>query len=302
MISDSLEHFLSFGAAPDLDRPRFAALQRILVIPNVARVVARLAGDVGMLGFFEARNEPQAVHELLHEAARWLRGRGATTVVGPIDGDTWHRYRVNAGPFDTPRFLLEPWNPEFYAALWEGAGFTVVESYSSKRVGVPPLAAQLAPMHERAIARGYRLRPIDPQRLREELALIWEISRTIFRDNAFYADISLDEFLGLYDGIERLLVPELVLFAEGPGGDTAGFIFAYPDSAPRAVDVKTLGVLPQHRRGHVGWALLHRVYTTGLAMGRDIAHHCLMRDGNASQSMDAGHGTTFRRYLLYELP
>lgn len=272
-------------------------------VPGVARVAARLSGELGMLGFFEASNEPDAVRGLLHDAARWLRDHGARRVIGPIDGDTWHRYRVNVGPFDTPQFLLEPWNPEYYAALWESAGFTVAESYSSKRVDdVASLAVELAPMQDRAASRGYRLRPIDPRRLRDELALIWDISRAIFRDNAFYAGISLDEFLGLYDGIERLLVPELVLFAESAEGETAGFLFAYPDPAPRVVDYKTIGVLPQHRRGYVGWAMLHRVYTAALAMGRDVAYHCLMRDGNPSQSMDSGHATTFRRYLLYELP
>lgn len=298
-----LDDFLALGPAPGLDRPRFADAQQLFVIKDIARVCARIGdGDIGMLGFFEAQNEPDTVSELLADASRWLRTRGATRIVGPIDGDTWHRYRVNAGPFDTPRFLLEPWNPEYYASLWESAGFTVCETYTSKRVDdVAALAEQLAPMHARALARGYRIRPIDSSHLDDELARVWEISRAIFRDNAFYANIALDEFLALYDGIERLLVPELVLFAEGPNGDTAGFLFAYPDSAPGVVDYKTIGVLPQHRRGYVGWAMLHRAYTAALALGRNIAYHCLMREGNASQSMDAGRGTTFRRYLLYEL-
>lgn len=259
---------------------------------------ARLRDGIGMIGSFEAQNDPERVRALLHEAARWLRDQGATRVIGPMDGDTWHRYRVNAGPFDTPPFLLEPVNPPYYDALWRHAGFDVIERYTSKRVDdIAPLIEKLAPMYQRAVARGYAIRSIDPTRLRDELTSIWRMSLEIFRGNRFYFDIALDDFLQLYDGIERLLVPELVLFIDG-----VAFLFAYPDTDTRTVNYKTIGVLPTHRYGYLGWALLHRAYSDALSIGRPIANHCLMHESNASQSMDAGHGTTFRNYYLYELP
>jgi len=267
---------------------------------DAARCTALLRGGVGMIGSFEASNEPAPVQQLLREAAAWLRAQGATQVIGPIDGDTWHRYRVNAGPFDEPPFLLEPVNPPYYAELW--SPFEIIERYSSKRVhDVAPLVEQLAPMHARAMQRGYRLRSFDLARIEEELALVWRLSLEIFRGNRFYFDISREEFLKLYAGIERLLVPELVLFAETADGEPAGFLFAYPDTAAGVVDYKTIGVVPAHRRGYLGWAMLHRVYASALAMGRPVANHCLMHESNASQSMDAGHGVTFREYYLYTL-
>jgi len=267
---------------------------------EAARCTTMVRGDVGMIGFFEASNEPALVQSLLREAAAWLRAKGAKQVVGPMDGDPWHRYRVNAGPFEEPPFLLEPVNPPYYAELW--SPFEVIERYSSKRVqDVAPLAEQLAPMHARAMQRGYTIRSFDAARLQDELALVWKLSLEIFKDNRFYFDIPLEEFLKLYAGIERLLVPELVLFALDATGEEVGFLFAYPDAAAGVVDYKTIGVVPAHRRGYLGWALLHRAYTSALAMGRPVANHCLMHESNASQSMDAGHGATFREYYLYIL-
>jgi hypothetical protein len=264
--------------------------------------VTRLNGEVGMIGSFEAAHEPAAITALLHDAAHWLRGEGATRVIGPIDGDTWHRYRVNAGPFDAPPFLLEPMNPPYYDALWRAAGFEVLERYTSKRIDdVTRLSAKLAPMHGRAMSRGYRIRSFDLSRLNEELTLVWRLSLDIFRGNPFYSDIALDEFLALYQGIERLLVPELVLFVELHDAPV-GFLFAYPDTDSRTVDYKTIGVLPAHRNGYTGWAMLQQAYSAALAMNRHAANHCLMRDENASQSMDAGEGVTFRDYYLYTLP
>ncbi|HEX7150055.1 MAG TPA: hypothetical protein VF618_01110 [Thermoanaerobaculia bacterium] len=299
MISSDRDTFLALGPARGVDRHP----HKLFVIPGVARVAALLREDAGLLGYFEAVDDADAVRALLHEAAAWLRANGAREVIGPMDGDTWHRYRVNAGPFETPPFLLEPVNPPYYAKLWEAAGAEVLETYSSKRVDdIAPLIAKLAPMDARAVARGYRFRPIDPARLHEELTLVWQLSLEIFAGNAFYSPIALDDFLALYTGIDRLLVPELVLFAHDAEGAAAGFVFAYPDPAPGVIDYKTIGVTPRHRRGYVGWALLHRVYQAALRMGRPVANHCLMREGNASQSMDAGHAEEFRRYLLYRLP
>ena len=267
---------------------------------DAGRCTAMLRGNTGVIGFFEAANEPEKVQALLRDAAAWLRAQGAMQVIGPMDGDTWHRYRVNAGPFDDPPFLLEPVNPPYYAELW--SPFEVIERYSSKRVDdVAPLIDQLAPMHSRSLQRGYRLRSFDASRIEEELTLVWRLSLEIFKDNRFYFDIALDEFLKLYAGIERLLVPELVLFAETASGEPAGFLSAYPDTKSGVVDYKTIGVLPTHRRGYLGWAMLHRAYASALAMGRPVANHCLMHESNASQSMDAGHSVTFREYYLYTL-
>lgn len=307
-ISADREAFLSLGPAAGLDGPRFAGSQRLLVASEHGRVVARCAArlrddGIGTIGFFEAAHEPDAVRDMLLDAARWLRARGAASVVGPMEGDTWHRYRVNCGPYHEPPFLLEPVNPPYYDALWRRAGFATIERYSSKRVDdVGPLAAKLASMDARAAARGYRIRPFDRTRLRDELTLIWKLSLEIFRGNLFYSDIELGEFLELYEGVQGLLAPDLALFAETQNGEPAGFLFAYPDSRPGLVDYKTIGVTPAHRRGYVGWAMLHRAYTAAVAMGRPAANHCLMHDGNASQSMDAGHGATFRNYSLYVLP
>jgi hypothetical protein len=273
--------------------------QRFEASHGAGSCVAQLRGDVGMIGSFEAQNEPAAIAAMLGGAARWLRANGAAQVVGPIDGDTWHRYRVNAGPYDAPPFLLEPTNPPYYDALWRNAGFEVLERYSSKRIDdTTSLANKLAPMQERAIARGYRIRSFELDRLHDELTLVWRLSLEIFRGNPFYSDIALDDFLALYRGADRLLIRELVLFIEH-AGLPVGFLFAYPDSDPRTVDYKTIGLVPAHRRGYVGWAMLAHAYRAALTLGRPIANHCLMREENASQSMDAGEGVTFRHYYLY---
>jgi ribosomal protein S18 acetylase RimI-like enzyme len=320
-----------------LRRPEFAGSQKALVALSgdfvVARLVARLSPELrdgqgrpyGMIGFFEALawyDEP--VGELFREAVSWLRQAGAGVIVGPMDGDTWHRYRLNVGPFDEPPFLLEPYNRPYYEALWAANDFVPLERYFSKRVDPAAVVSHLEGRSHEALAAGYRLRPLDRRRFRQELRIIYELSRRIFARNFLYTEIPAEEFYSLYAGARALLDPDLVWFAQAPSGEDVGFLFAYPDrfravAAMRGkrgllaklrflrhrdevdtVDFKTLGVLPEHRRSGVAAALCHEGHRQAMEKGYPFAHHCLFREGNPSGELDGGAGRAMRTYVLYQ--
>lgn len=298
----------------------------------VARLVARRSPSLrdeegkpyGLLGFFEAASgQPEAVARLFAEAVSWLRDTGAGPVIGPMDGDTWHRYRLNVGPFADPPFLSEPYNPPYYQRLWESNGFSVLSRYYSKRVDAGEVISHLEARYRAALAAGYRLRPLDLLRLPEELRLLYTLSRRIFTRNFLYTEIPEGEFLALYDGLGSLLDPELVWFARSPEGEDVGFLFAYPDrfravAAMRgrrglvarlrfllqhhrvpAVDFKTLGVVPEHRRSGVAAALFYKGHAQAIEKGWPAANHCLFREGNPSGELDGGAGRILRTYHLY---
>lgn len=296
----------------NIARPEFAARQRLLVAFEgerpVARVAARVAPQLrdtdgtpcGLLSFFEAHDHRAATVALLDAGTAWLREQGVRTVYGPMDGDTWHRYRVNVGPFHRPPFPLEPWNPPYYESLWRAAGFDAVESYSSKWIEqVESLLPGLEPGVQRSQSRGVRIRGLRRDRLEEELAIVHALSSRIFEDAFLYTPIPRGDFLAMYAPLGGALDPSLVIFAESPEGEPVGFVFAYADPAVPAVHYKTIGVLADWRRSAVAAALSHHVYTNALAMGRPQGNHALMRDDNRSQALDQGEGEVFRRYRLF---
>ena len=49
---------------------------------------------LGLISYFESRDRVDGALRILHEALDWLRDVGVRTVVGPMDGDVWHRYDV----------------------------------------------------------------------------------------------------------------------------------------------------------------------------------------------------------------
>ena len=204
----------------------------------VGRVVSRINtklldedhNQYGMIGFFEALDKPDAIKALLREAISGLNAQGAKKIIGPMEGDTWHRYRLNTGPFDSPPFLMELYNPDYYPALWESSGFELFEKYYSKHVpDIGQAMKGLEKNNDKLITEGYKLRHIDLHRFSEELELLYDLSCSIFKNNFLYTRISKEEFLGLYDGVKPLIESELIWFAQAPDGTNAGFIFAFPD-------------------------------------------------------------------------
>jgi GNAT superfamily N-acetyltransferase len=310
--------------------------QRILLVLRdgepVARVCARVAdqldpdGPIGLLGYFEALDDLEAVSAMIDTAIRWLREQGVSRVIGPMNGDTWHKYRLNAGPFDSPPFLMEPYNASYYADLWQQCGFRVLAEYYSKHVpDVEAILPRMKQYYDRTLERGISYRSFNMERYDEELEVLYELSCEIFSANPFYRRISLREFKALYTDARAILRRNLVWFCQDSDGEYAGFVFSFPDyfaairkmggkrnlwakvkfvlnrSKADTLNVKTLGAIPKHRGTGLGSALIYKAYREGVNQGYKKANMCLIHRDNISGRLDGGMGRLIRTYLLYEL-
>ncbi len=327
-----------------LTRPEFADRQKLFLYYHrspeaggrpVGHAVARVSPTIkdrdgkplGTLGFFAVSTECHDIKPLLGESVDWLKQNGADSIVGPMDGDTWHRYRLNTGPWDDPPFLMEPENPSYYAALWKQAGWQVVDRYHSKTIDdVSSVVSVLRPDFEAACHAGFQFRPLRMSEFGQELDRIYQLSTTAFRGSFLYDDISRDQFLALYQGVRPLVEPSLIWFAMDQDGREIGFLFCVIDyyravSAMRgkrnwwaklkflihrrivdAVNFKSIGILPEHRRHGLATALMYLGYRASLDLGFLRSNLCLIRDGNPSAQLDAGKSRMLRRYELYQAP
>ncbi|MFY9487987.1 MAG: hypothetical protein WAP35_04730 [Solirubrobacterales bacterium] len=77
----------------------------------------------GLFGWFECEDDPEAAGALYDVAADWLRERGRDRMVGPMSFTTNDECGVVVEGFDQPPSILEPHSPQFYPALFDGAGF-----------------------------------------------------------------------------------------------------------------------------------------------------------------------------------
>lgn len=259
---------------------------------------------IGAIGGFACQNE-QGAKLLLDEACARLRAADCKQVVGPMNGNTWRRYRFVTGGNDDPPFLLEPSNPPGYPLWWQAAGFTPLARYTSSRMALEADTVIKPELRERLLRGGLILRPLDENRYEEDLRTIHRISLASFAANFLYTPLDEASFSDAYRKIRALVDPRLVLIAER-NGQACGFVFAIPDlnAAARggnpAVIVKTLAVDPNSRSAGLGSLLVDQVHRNALSIGHREAIHALQHESNTSLKITGRHhGHVLRHYTLF---
>lgn len=260
----------------------------------------------GVIGHYAA-STPAAGRALLDAACAELRANGRTVAIGPMDGNTWRKYRFVTDAGAEPPFFLEPANPPEWPGHWSDAGFEPLAQYFSGLVGD---LSRRDPRAEAAWQRlqhtGVTLRTLDPARFADELHGIYSVSTVSFRDNFLYTELPEAEFRAQYEQIRSVVRPELVLVAEHERR-TVGFAFSMPDmnelkreGRSRTVIVKTIAILPERSLyGGLGSVMVDRTHQTAQALGYERVIHALMHETNQSRNISDRTGHTMRRYTLY---
>ncbi|MEP5758229.1 MAG: hypothetical protein ABJ327_02735 [Litoreibacter sp.] len=239
-------------------------------------------------------NSVEAGARLLADAAALAKSEGATALIGPMEGDTWHAYRLISDRGVRPPFLMEPSSADHDEAVFKAAGFDVISSYFS---AAAPLSELPGP------------KPIDSELFTVEtwdgtdpdalFTQVYQLSCAAFAGNPFYKHIDLEDFLAMYRPVVALLKQDLILFARDEAGALVGFLFGIPNYAegptPSSVILKTYASL-EKGAGH--W-LSYQFYVNAKAMGFKTAIHALMHDDNLSALRSGLNGAdVFRRYAL----
>lgn len=260
----------------------------------------------GLIGHYAAL-DADAGRELLELSSSWHRAEGCDRVIGPMDGSTWHRYRLLTERGTEPPFFLEPDNPDDWPQHFTDAGFVPLATYTS---ALNPDLNRVDARSDRRRAElqrnGITLRTIDVERFDVELGAIHELSLVAFAHNFLYSPIGLDAFLASYTPIRAHLVPELVLLAEREG-QLVGFIFGIPDLMEsargeplRTVIIKSMAVHPGCGGSGLGGLLMDDCQRAARRLGFERAIHALMHETNRSRNISARYGKVIRRYTLYE--
>jgi hypothetical protein len=230
---------------------------------------------------------------LLSQIAAMLAAEGFEAVIGPMDGDTWHRYRVVVDSDGSPAYALEPMSGPHDHAAFAGAGFAPISEYVSAR---GELGSAIAA--EPVDLPGVVVSAWDGRNAEQLIEPLFQLSSAEFSRNRFFKPIARATFLDLYRPIMPLIDPAYVLFAQSAGG-FVGFLFGLPDrlegAAPRTVILKTYA---SRLRG-VGHLLADTFHRKALAAGFTHVVHALMHVDNVSRQRSARYeARIFRRYAL----
>jgi len=234
--------------------------------------------------------------DLLAKAGDKLGGEGFNAVIGPMDGDTWHKYRLVSHSNGSAPYFLEPVSGPHDLAAFRGAGFVAISSYVSARAKIEEAIGAPAPQVANVSISAW-----DGKNAGALIGSLFELSRSAFTHNAFYKPIEREAFLKLYEPILPAIDPRLVFFARADGR-LVGYLFALPDrlqgDRPTTVILKTYASSVRGA-GHMLVDAAHRAFRD---LGYSDVIHALMHVDNQSRDRSARHhGTIFRRYDLMGL-
>jgi hypothetical protein len=269
----------------------------------------------GLVGFYECQDDAALAGELIQAALDWLAEQGAQRVLGPLNFSTWYRYRFVTEGFENGPFLLEPYNPPYYGAQFEAAGFQPFNDYASLRLRHEPVPL-LQRAHDKALEAGITFSPLDGETAAQHLQLFYDMSRQIFAGKTAYSAISFEEFQTLYAGMQMIMAPGLSWLAHAPDGQPVGFLFAYPDlleplrtgdpgARPTATVLKTIAAAPGS--SYLGWALTHQHAVAAREQGFEWGIYALMERyqeleryaERMTKRRGVDIGRVCKRYVLY---
>jgi GNAT superfamily N-acetyltransferase len=263
---------------------------------------------LGLVGHYFA-DSMEAGRAVLRAACSRLAEENRTLAVGPMDGNTWQRYRLITERGSEPVFFLEPDNPDDWPGHFLAEAFAPLARYhSSLTTRLQERDPRREGALERLAERGISLRKLDVGHFDDELRRIHELSLLSFAGNFLYTPISESDFLSQYAPIRPFVRPDLVLLAEQEGR-LVGFLFAVEDvlQARRGqpIDtaiIKTMAVHPELGGLGLGGYLMDRAHQEMHECGCRRAIHALMHESNFSGRISRHTAQVIRRYTLFARP
>lgn len=183
----------------------------------------------GFFGFFESIDDATVASALLERAAQWVADRGMERLRGPASFSTNEECALLIDGFDTPPYIMMPFNPPYYQGLMEAAGFTKAKdliAYIHYNHKLPERALRAS--NRIAQREKVKVRSLDKHRFSEEIDRFTEIYNQAWERNWGFVPMTDEEIHHMAVSLKPVVNEDLILFLER-GDDTLGFAMALPD-------------------------------------------------------------------------
>jgi GNAT superfamily N-acetyltransferase len=186
--------------------------------------------NVGCFGLFESIADREVATALFDAAASWLRKKGRSEMMGPIDYSTNYVCGLLIDGFQFPPTILTAHNRPYYRELIESCGFTKAKDWYAWWFAEPVrAAARLRPLAKRFGKRWpIVIRPGNLKNISEESRRLRKIYNQAWEKNWGFVPFTEAEMEFMTHELKELVIPEFTLIAE-IGDEPAGFILCVPD-------------------------------------------------------------------------
>ena len=286
--------------------------------------------NFGCFGLFESIDDVDVATALFDAASAWIRGKGRTEILGPIDYSTNYVCGLLVDGFEHPPTLLTAHNPPYYAALIEKCGFNKEIDFYAWWFSDPTAAAtRLRKFAARLQSRArFTIRHGDMRNLPAESVLLRRIYNEAWRDNWGFVPFTEAEFAHLTTEMKPLLRGDFTAVAE-IDGEPIGFVIGLPDinvafqkingrlttfGIPiglvkllyykwrlKKARLIAMGVRPQFRKLGVSEMLVLRVMEAGMVKAGFAAELSMTLEDNVmvNRFIEAIGATRYKTYRIY---
>ncbi len=189
--------------------------------------------ETGFFGFFEATPDPQVAAALLEAAAAWLRSRGKTRLVGPLNFCIYDEMGLLVEGFDSLPAIFQTHNPPYYQELLTSWGLRPAMDWLALKI--TNRQVDLAAMEQRLekILREQRvtMRHLIPGEIPQRADELFHLFNEAWEDNWGHVPLTRRQFDYLMHEIKPLLRQQL-LHLILDGDRLVGFGIMLPDLNP----------------------------------------------------------------------
>jgi len=188
---------------------------------------------MGIWGFFECADDPEAAAALFSSVETWSRRKGMTFVRGPLSPSTNYEVGLLIEGFQYPPALMMAYNPPYYPRLVESCGYTKEKDLLAFLIDgnyqPPDWMDRLAERIARK--KGIHIRPARPKDADSEFALIREIYNGAWSGNWGFVPLSDREMRDIQKNVMKFVDPDMVFFIDYED-EPAAFCVIFPDMNP----------------------------------------------------------------------
>ena len=190
--------------------------------------------ETGWFGFFECVNERKIAHGLMSDACNWLRSKGCTTVIGPMNFSTNHQCGLLVENFERPPVIEMTYNPRYYEELLLSFGFSKAKDLFAWTIDVTASDVDKKIERIKRVAARVKtrnnvsVRTAELSKFENEVRTLFEIYNRSWQKNWGFVPVAEDEFSQIAADLRPILEEKLILFVE-VNAKPVGFSVTLPD-------------------------------------------------------------------------
>lgn len=185
------------------------------VLKDNGKVIARCAITIykekikeAYIGFYECIENFQASNFMLRSIESFVKEKGISKLIGPVDASFWLKYRFKTNGFGNVSYSSEPYNKEYYPNYFKKSGYNVKAHYFSNifpKVSIEMNNEKFKKRLKLMRERGYIIKNASFFKFNKQIKEIYKILIELYSSFPLFMNISEKEFCILFKKLKYFL-------------------------------------------------------------------------------------------------